>query len=106
MEGLALNSIDAMAEHLGISLPEINVVDFFKSGYLPEAMVNFLALLGWNPGDKREIMSVDELIKSFDLSRLTKANSLFDRQKLLAFNTEHIRMADEAKLLGHFKDYL
>ena len=106
MEGLALNSIDAMAEHLGISLPEINVVDFFKSGYLPEAMVNFLAFLGWNPGDKREIMSVDELIKSFDLSRLTKANSLFDRQKLLAFNTEHIRMADEAKLLGHFKDYL
>jgi len=99
-------AIDAMAEYLGAALPEINIVDFFKSGYLPEAMVNFLALLGWNPGDNREIMPVGELIDCFDLSRLTKANSLFDRRKLLAFNTEHIRMAPAEKLLRHFKDYL
>ena len=99
-------SIDSMAEYLGVNLPEINIVDFFMSGYLPESMVNFLALLGWNPGDNREIMSVEELIRSFDLSRLTKANSLFDRQKLLAFNTEHIHQADKEKLLEHFKDYL
>lgn len=99
-------AIDRMAKHLGIGLPEINVVDFFKSGYLPEAMVNFLALLGWNPGGKREIMPVDELISCFDLSRLTKANSLFDRRKLLAFNTEHIRQSKKGKLLGHLKDYL
>jgi glutamyl/glutaminyl-tRNA synthetase len=99
-------AIDAMAAYLGIHLPEINVVDFFKSGYLPQTMVNFLALLGWNPGDDREIMSVDELISSFDLSRLTKANSLFDRDKLLSFNTEHIRRAGEEELLGHFKSYL
>jgi len=99
-------AIDAIAKHLGVPLPEINIVDFFKSGYLPETMVNFLALLGWNPGDNREIMRVNELIESFDLSRLTKANSLFDRKKLLAFNTEHIRMAPEEKLLQHFKDYL
>ena len=99
-------SIDAMARYLGAALPEINIVDFFKSGYLPETMVNFLALLGWNPGDNREIMPVDELIESFDLSRLTKSNSLFDRQKLLAFNTEHIRMASGEKLLRHLKDYL
>jgi len=99
-------SIEAMAEFLDVHLPEINVLDFRNSGYLPETMVNFLALLGWNPGDKREIMSVDELIQAFDLSRLTKTNSLFDRQKLLAFNTEHIRMADEEKLLHYFKQYL
>jgi len=99
-------AIDAMAEYIGAALPEINIVDFFKSGYLPETMVNFLALLGWNPGDNREIMPVGELIDCFDLSRLTKANSLFDRRKLLAFNTEHIRMAPEEKLLQHFKDYL
>ncbi|MEA3224619.1 MAG: glutamate--tRNA ligase family protein [Planctomycetota bacterium] len=73
---------------------------------MPEAMVNFLALLGWNPGDNREIMVLDELTEAFDLERLTKANSLFDRQKLLAFNTDHIRMASEEKLLRHFKDYL
>jgi len=99
-------NIDAMAKHLGVALPEINIVDFFKSGYLPETMVNFLALLGWNPGDNREIMQVEELIESFDLSRLTKSNSLFDRQKLLAFNTEHIRMVSKEKLLGHLKSYL
>ena len=99
-------SIDAMAQYLGVHLPEINIVDFFKSGYLPETMVNFLALLGWNPGDQREVMSVDELIKSFDLARLTKSNSLFDRRKLLAFNTEHIRMTPHDHLAGHFRDYL
>jgi glutamyl-tRNA synthetase len=99
-------SADAMAEFLGVQLPEINVVDFFRSGYLPQTMVNFLALLGWNPGDQREIMSVKALIESFDLSRLTKTNSLFDRKKLLAFNTEHIRMQGSAKVLPHFKDYL
>jgi glutamyl-tRNA synthetase len=99
-------NIDAMAGHLGVALPEINIVDFFKSGYLPETMVNFLALLGWNPGDNREIMQVDELIDSFDLSRLTKSNSLFDRQKLLAFNTEHFRMVSAENLLRHLKSYL
>jgi len=99
-------AIDAMAECLGVALPEINIVDFFKSGYLPETMVNFLALLGWNPGDNREIMPVNELIDAFDLSRLTKANSLFDRSKLLAFNTEHIKMASPGKLLQHFRAYL
>jgi glutamyl-tRNA synthetase len=99
-------SVDAMAKYLSVELPEINVVDFFRSGYLPETMVNFLALLGWSPGDKREIMTAQQLISCFDLSRLTKANSLFDRKKLLAFNTEHIRKVSREKLLEHFKDYL
>jgi glutamyl-tRNA synthetase len=81
-------------------------MEYTRQGYLPEAMVNFLALLGWNPGDKREIMSIEQLISCFDLSRLTKANSLFDRHKLIAFNTEHIKLAGKEKLLSHFKDYL
>jgi len=98
--------VDAMAEYLGVHLPEINIVDFFRSGYLPETMVNFLALLGWNPGDQREILTRDELIRSFDLSRLTKSNSLFDRKKLLAFNTEHLRLTPPEKVLQHFKAYL
>ncbi len=99
-------AVDAMAQYLGVRLPEINVVDFFKSGYIPDAMVNFLALLGWNPGDQREIMPPEELVKAFDISRLTKANSFFDRQKLVAFNTEHIRMVGADKLLRYFRDYL
>ena len=99
-------AIEGMADWLGVELPEINVVDFLRSGYLPEAMVNFLALLGWNPGDDREIMAINELIEAFDINRLTKSNSLFDRKKLLAFNTEHIRMAGDEKLLAHFRNYL
>ncbi len=95
-----------MADLLGVHLPEINVVDFFRSGYLPETMINFIALLGWNPGDEREIMTRDELIKAFDISRLTKSNSLFDRDKLVAFNTAHIKMLSSQKLLRHFRDYL
>ncbi|MHC4618773.1 MAG: glutamate--tRNA ligase [Planctomycetota bacterium] len=99
-------AIDAMANHLGIHLPEINVVDFFNSGYLPEALVNFIALLGFSPGGDREIMPVEDLIACFDLSRLTKSNSLFDRSKLVAFNTEHIRMAPKEKVVQHFGNYL
>jgi glutamyl/glutaminyl-tRNA synthetase len=98
--------VERMAAYLGVSLPEINIVDFFRSGYLPETMVNFLALLGWNPGDQREIMTVEELIRAFDLSRLTKSNSLFDRKKLLAFNMEHLRMTAPEKVLAYFKTYL
>ena len=99
-------AIGAMAEYLGVALPEINIVDFFKSGYLPETMVNFLALLGWNPGDNREIMPIGELIESFDLSRLSKSNSLFDRKKLLSFNMEHMKMTPPEKVLEHFRAYL
>ena len=99
-------AVEAMAAYVGVHLPEINVADFFKSGYLPEALVNFIALLGFNPGDEREIMPLNDLISCFDLSRLTKANSLFDRKKVLAFNTEHIRMVSKNKLLQHFRDYL
>jgi glutamyl-tRNA synthetase len=99
-------AIEAMAEHLGVRLPEINIVDFFRSGYLPETLVNFLALLGWNPGDQREILTVEELIHSFDPTRLTKSNSLFDRKKLLAFNTEHLRIEPPQKVLEYFKAYL
>lgn len=99
-------AIGAMAEVLGVHLPEINVLDFFRSGYLPETMVNFLALLGWNPGDGREIMDRDELIAAFDLSRVGKSNSLFDRNKLLSFNTEHLKRVPMPTRVKHFRAYL
>jgi glutamyl/glutaminyl-tRNA synthetase len=99
-------AVDAMAKYLGVELPEINVVDFFRSGYITETMVNFLALLGWNPGTGQEIMTAEQLVAGFDISRLTKSNSLFDRQKLLAFNTEHLRMTAREKVVKYFRDYL
>ncbi len=98
--------VDVIADSAGVHLPEINVVDFFRSGYLPDTMVNFLALLGWNPGDDREVMTRVELIESFDIKRLSKSNSFFDRKKLLSFNTEHIKMSGMSELVGHFRAYL
>ena len=99
-------AVDAMAVSLGVHLPEINVVDFFKSGYLPETLVNFISLLGWNPGTGQEIMDRTELIEAFDLSRMNKSNSLFDRKKLLSFNTEHIKQVPIETLTKHFRAYL
>ena len=99
-------AVDAMAEYMKVELPEINIVDFFKSGYLPEALVNFLALLGYNPPVEKEILTVQELIDTFDPSRFNKTNSLFDRKKLLAFNTEHIKLLSNEKLLRRYKDFL
>ncbi|MBN2063222.1 MAG: glutamate--tRNA ligase [Sedimentisphaerales bacterium] len=98
--------ITAMAEHIGLHLPEINVVDFKAAGYLPEALVNFIALLGWSSPTGQEIMTFDELIKNFDSSRFNKTNSLFDRKKLASFNTEHMKMVSKDKLLGYFKEFL
>ena len=99
-------AINEMAEMLGAHLPEINVVDFYENGYLPETMVNFLGMLGWSTSDDREVMALDEQIECFDIKRLAKSNSLFDRKKLMSFNTEHIRMVSPEKLLAHFKAYL
>ena len=61
-----------------------------EKGYLPEAVINFLALLGWNPGNDQEVMSMDELIKLFDLGRCSKAGAKFDYKKGIWFNHEYI----------------
>jgi len=84
----------------------VEVRAFRGSGYLPGAMVNFIALLGWNPGGDRERMSREELIEAFSLDRLSKTNAKFDRQKLLAFNTDAAAEAPPDRLLASFKDYL
>ncbi|HBG27102.1 MAG: hypothetical protein A2Y10_00205 [Planctomycetes bacterium GWF2_41_51] len=99
-------AIDAMAGYLKIELPEINIVDFFKSGFLPETLVNFIALLGYSPPIDKEIMTLQEIIDTFDPTRFNKTNCLFDRKKLVAFNMEHIKMLPEEKLLSRYKDFL
>jgi len=85
---------------------DVDVHAFRKQGYLPEALVNFLALLGWRPGGNREKLTMDELIELFGADRIGKANAKFDRDKLLAFNTDAIAAAGEDRLLAAFKDYL
>ncbi|HET6427801.1 MAG TPA: glutamate--tRNA ligase [Phycisphaerae bacterium] len=85
---------------------DVEVHAFRAAGYLPEAIINFIALLGWNPGGDREKMSREELIEAFSLDRLSKTNARFDRQKLLAFNTAAVAAAAPGRLLAAFKDYL
>ena len=99
-------AVDAMAEYLHMDLPEINIVDFFKSGYLPQALVNFIALLGYSAPVDKEVLTLQELIDTFDSSRFNKTNSLFDRKKLLSFNMEHIKLLSADELLSRYKDFL
>ena len=87
-------------------LPEILVHDFRRNGYLPEALLNFLALLGWSPGGDREHMSMDEMVTLFTVEGIGKSNAKFDRTKLLAFNTKAAETATPQRLLAAFKDYL
>jgi glutamyl-tRNA synthetase len=72
--------------------------EFRAQGYLPEALFNFLALLGWSPGDDREILSKEELIQAFDLSAVGKKGSAFDFEKLGWMNGEYIRMKDDLEI--------
>ena len=65
--------------------------DFIDKGYLKEALINYLALVGWNPGDDREFFTMDELIEAFDIKRLNNAPGIFDTDKLTWFNAEYIR---------------
>ena len=77
-----------------------------ESGYLPEAVVNFLALLGWNPGTDQEILSMQELIEQFDLAKCSKAGAKFDYVKGQWFNREYIQSADNAVLAQDFDKIL
>lgn len=80
-----------IAEKLGLILPEIDVHDFRGSGYLPDVLCNYLALLGWNPGGDVERFDKSLLVEKFDLSRVQKGDAKFDREKLASFNADTIR---------------
>jgi glutamyl-tRNA synthetase len=84
----------------------VDVNAFRTAGYLPEALVNFIALLGWRPSGNRERLTLEELIELFSLDRIGKANARFDRDKLLAFNTAAVAAAAPDRLLAAFQDFL
>ncbi|MDO5436328.1 MAG: glutamate--tRNA ligase [Clostridia bacterium] len=73
--------------------------DFIAKGYLSEAIVNYLALVGWNPGTDREFFTLEELAEAFDVNRINKAPGIFDVDKLTWFNAEYIRRMEPAKYL-------
>lgn len=94
---LELDALVELARAIHVHLPEINVEDFRASGYLPEVVCNYVALIGWNPGENVERFGRDFLARHFDLSRIGKSNARFDREKLLAFNADAIgAMTDDA----------
>jgi len=75
-----------------------SLIEFKENGYLPEALFNYLALLGWSSGDDREIFTKKELIKEFNLNRVSKSAAIFDYKKLQWLNREHIRKLDDSIL--------
>ena len=79
---------------------------FRESGYLPEAVINFLALLGWNPGNDQELLSMDELIELFDLSKCSKSGAKFDFKKGIWFNHQYIQKKSNADLAKLFEPKL
>jgi glutamyl-tRNA synthetase len=102
-EQTALMPVVGLAE---ADLPEILIRDFRKSGYLPEVLLNFIALLGWIPGGDRERMSVGEMVELFSIEGIGKSNARFNREKLLSFNTEASTAATPDRLLAALRDYL
>ena len=78
---------------------DVAVEDYRAKGFLPEALVNFVALLGWNPGDDREIFTMEELIHEFSLERVGKSGAVFDIEKLRWMNTQHFRLKSDEELL-------
>ena len=86
--------------------PESNLTLYREEGYLPEAVLNYLALLGWNPGDAQEIFTFDELVKEFSFERVQHAGARFDWEKLNWINGEYIRALDDEELTRRLKQFL
>ena len=83
---------------------DVAVEDYRDKGFLKEALINFVALLGWNAGDDKEYYYMDELINSFSLERVNKAGAVFDLQKLNWLNAEHLRKKSNEELINLLKD--
>jgi nondiscriminating glutamyl-tRNA synthetase len=85
---------------------DVSVEDFMKKGYLPEAVVNFIALLGWNPKTEQEIFSLSELAEQFDVAKLNRSGAIFDTEKLDWMNGMYIRKKDIKDLAELSRPYL
>lgn len=79
---------------------------FREQGYFPEAVINFLALLGWNPGTEQELFSLDELVEQFDIAKCSKAGARFDYQKGIWFNHEYILKKSNEEIAQLFAPFV
>jgi glutamyl-tRNA synthetase len=82
-----------------------DVLDYLKDGYTPEALVNFIASMGWNDGTEQEIFTRDELIEKFSLDRVQRSGARFDEQRLLWMNGQHIRALSLDELYERVADF-
>lgn len=84
---------------------DVAVEDFLKHGYLKEALINFVAFLGWNPKTEKEIFSLEELISQFDLKNVNKSGAVFDDNKLDWFNSQYIKQLNNEALVEKLKPF-
>lgn len=85
---------------------DVSVEDFKERGYLPEALVNFIAFLGWNPGGERELFTLKELEKEFSFEKVSKAAAVFNREKLDWYSQQYLRRMDAKQLAEKCSSYL
>lgn len=102
------NILNAEKKKLSKRHGDVAVKDFKDKGYLPEALINYIALLGWSPEDNSEIMTVEEIISKFSLERVSKSGGVFDVEKLNWINSHYLKEADLERLTelayGYFVD--
>jgi len=84
----------------------VSVSEYRRQGFLPQALFNFLALLGWSPGDNREILSKKELIKLFSLDRVNKSNAVFDIEKLKWMNKKYLKQVRDEEFKHQVVNYI
>ncbi len=82
------------------------LTEYRDEGYVPEAMLNYLALLGWHPENDQEIYTLNELIEAFSLERIQKSSGVFDEVKLKWFNHEHLKRLSEAEFLSRLESFI
>ncbi len=111
-ENDSLDVAESVARKFKLALPEIEVWDFRKNGYVPEAIVNFLALLGWNPGMKQadgkdvEKFDMKFLAEQFSIERIGRGSAKFDRTKLLSFNGDYLAAMSDDDFLHRWMEWM
>lgn len=85
---------------------DVAVRDYLSKGYQPDALINFMSLLGWNPGDDREILNLDELIEEFSLEKINKSGAIFDLDKLNWFSQQYYQKMSPEEFYDIARDWL
>ena len=83
----------------------VSANEYRAQGFIPEAVVNYLALLGWNPGGDKELYTLEELVNEFTLDRVHKSGAVFDIEKLKWFNREHLKKLPDGEYASRLKEF-